>query len=698
MLLIIALCGLMDPIIPAQTVSPGAKQLVISDLGAPNVNLGGSWQFRLGDDPRWASPAYDDSGWGTITTDKGWDLQGYSAIGKFGWYRRHIQLADSAANSLPLAMAQLSVRGAYEVFWNGVRVGGCGEFSPHVSIPDCWKPMSLPGGGNSGGAVVAIRIFSLVNYGFLQPGAEGLQSPPQIGSQNAIEASTMQHLYLQQRSGRIAALVGVLYVVAALITWMVWLLQGGEKLYLWLAIFLSIEGFRLFISLWGTFGGLPWEWEQLLDAFFGYGCLSASLWMLLMRFFRLDESRYWRRLTAWMIVLCLTLHLASPLPDFFMSAWTGLTALLFRLCWICSTCITLYSLVLIAAVFRRKLDAARWCVAISATVATLWPVINNLFRLLRHWEIVRFMGRSVLTLWGGNVSLLMITNLFLLFSLIYAATEALTSARRQRLKTELEKTIIETDLSLAAQVQAYLTPTKSGNVKGASIWSTSTPARHVSGDLHDLFYFDEHHVGLLCADVSGKGISSALVMAHLQGLTHAHLTVRRDSDGRVSPAQLASYINGGIFGHSELSRYATFFYAEVDIRKRRLVYVNAGHCRPLLVHDGEVSQLTKGDLPVGLFAETNYTEHTVALPEGSKLIIFTDGVTEALNEAGEQYGDERLLAAASIASTLPNARDVGRFLQKEVSFWSKGVHFDDATFVILSLESFGTSLHPIGTL
>jgi serine phosphatase RsbU (regulator of sigma subunit) len=247
---------------------------------------------------------------------------------------------------------------------------------------------------------------------------------------------------------------------------------------------------------------------------------------------------------------------------------------------------------------------------------------------------------------------------------------------------EKEQTILEADLRLASEVQTYLTPTKPGAFTGGTVWSTSTPARHVSGDLHDLFYLDGHRIGLLCADISGKGISSALVMAHLQGVIHAHLST---PCRRVSPAELARIVNRYLFGRSELSRYATLLYAEVDLLTRKLRYVNAGHCPPLLLHAGQETLLTEGDLPVGMFADAEYADHEIVMPEDSKLIIYTDGVTEALNEAGEQYGYERLRAAASRASTLPNAVDIGRFLEEEVSTWSQGANFDDATFVILSL-------------
>ena len=256
------------------------------------------------------------------------------------------------------------------------------------------------------------------------------------------------------------------------------------------------------------------------------------------------------------------------------------------------------------------------------------------------------------------------------------------SSFREKKKAEA---ILETDLRLASEVQAYLTPTKRGALAGATVWSTSTPARHVSGDLHDLFHFDEHHIGLLCADISGKGISSALVMAHLQGLVHAHLSVSNRRGMRVSPAELASLVNRDLLDRFELSRYATFLYAEVDLRTRMLRFVNAGHCYPLILHDDGINALTEGSLPVGLFADAEYLDYEVVMPENSTLIIHTDGVTDAVNEAGVQYGDKRLRAAAKVAATLANAADVGQFLQKEINVWSEGKNFDDATFVILSL-------------
>ena len=143
------------------------------------------------------------------------------------------------------------------------------------------------------------------------------------------------------------------------------------------------------------------------------------------------------------------------------------------------------------------------------------------------------------------------------------------------------------------------------------------------------------------ADVSGKGIAAALVMSVVQ----ASLRVI-SSHRNLSLSQLAEQMNGFLYQSTGANKYATFFYAQIDDRGRRLGYVNAGHNPPYLVRSAngtaEIIELGVGGTVLGLFPETEFQESNIELRTGDLLVAFTDGVTEALNSAGEEFGEGRL--------------------------------------------------------
>lgn len=210
----------------------------------------------------------------------------------------------------------------------------------------------------------------------------------------------------------------------------------------------------------------------------------------------------------------------------------------------------------------------------------------------------------------------------------------------------------------------------------------------MGGDLYDFVSLTDYEIGLLCADISGKGISAALMMAHLQALLHGRLQPCGDVRRRAAPPAVVSALNGDCWTRFAGHRYATLFYGEFDVRTNRLRYVNAGHCAPIYLSEtGERIKLTAGDLPVGLFSEVDYQELQVVLPKGSALIVYTDGVTEALNLHGEDFGEQRLMRACRALPTGAKADTICELLSSEVLEWSAGVEqHDDTTILVLKAD------------
>jgi sigma-B regulation protein RsbU (phosphoserine phosphatase) len=211
---------------------------------------------------------------------------------------------------------------------------------------------------------------------------------------------------------------------------------------------------------------------------------------------------------------------------------------------------------------------------------------------------------------------------------------------------------IEHELELARQVQRSLFPSPLPRIRGARLAAVNQPARIVSGDLYDAMVIDPERVAILCADVSGKGFSAALMAAELQAYVRATLRaacVFADTSLGPLPVQVVALVNHELSRHYGSGRYATMVFAEYDSDNRELRYVNAGQNPPLLImHESRSAVLLDvGGPPVGLFEDAAYDVGTVTIPEGGTVLIYTDGVVEARNRRDEEFGLDRLIDLCS---------------------------------------------------
>jgi serine phosphatase RsbU (regulator of sigma subunit) len=270
--------------------------------------------------------------------------------------------------------------------------------------------------------------------------------------------------------------------------------------------------------------------------------------------------------------------------------------------------------------------------------------------------------------------------------LLVASFNAMTSDLESLREQEKQHIVIERDIALAQEAQQYLYPRAAPVLSGAKVWGMTSPARIVSGDLYDFFRFSSNAVGLLCADVSGKGMSAALMMAHLQAVAHGRMLTQPGA--RPSPSDFAATLNRDIVGRFGDNRYVTMFYGEYDSDSGLLRYINAGHSRPLFISaDGEVTTLPDGDLPIGLFPEVAYEELQISLLSSYAIVVYSDGLVDALNSRGEEFGEERLLDYCKSLPKGATAREICVSLSQRVSEWSAGVEqFDDITILALTAD------------
>lgn len=254
-------------------------------------------------------------------------------------------------------------------------------------------------------------------------------------------------------------------------------------------------------------------------------------------------------------------------------------------------------------------------------------------------------------------------------------------------KEEATKLRLESELQVARIVQEHLFPREVPVLRGATIAGQTLEARAIGGDLYDFFDLGRQRIGLLCADVSGKGIPAALMMANLQAIARGHLGDRRVGPS-APPAQFVQLLNQQLAGRFGDNRYATLFWAEYSADTAVLTYVNAGQPAPILIRStGEIERLDSDGFPIGMFVNARYTATELQMDPGSRLLIFSDGLTDAQNAAEEEFGEHLIECCKSIPAGI-DAKAVAEHVMRAAAEWSAGTEqFDDTTVVVVDVAS-----------
>ena len=261
------------------------------------------------------------------------------------------------------------------------------------------------------------------------------------------------------------------------------------------------------------------------------------------------------------------------------------------------------------------------------------------------------------------------------FNEMTASVSELITEQRQRQR-------LENELSIAREVQEQLFPRTLPQLPGLQLAAICRPARTVSGDYYDFIRLGPSRLGIALADISGKGISAALLMASLQ----ASLRTNAMLDGHDGTAGLVERLNTQLFKNTSDDRYATFFYAVYDSEAKSLIYTNAGHLAPFFVHAGKVERLDEGGTVVGLFEEVPYTQGTLRVEPGSLLVAFSDGLTEPENVYGEEYGMERLKEEILRQTNVAPHRVAENLIAAAEQWAGSAEQADDITVVVARMD------------
>jgi phosphoserine phosphatase RsbU/P len=242
----------------------------------------------------------------------------------------------------------------------------------------------------------------------------------------------------------------------------------------------------------------------------------------------------------------------------------------------------------------------------------------------------------------------------------------------------IEKKRLQGQLEVARQVQLALLPPEDPALSGYDVSAYNFPTEEVSGDYYDWVRIYDDQIGIVIADVSGKGVPAAILMAFLRASLRAASHI-----GYATHISMAK-VNYLLWESIERNQFVTAIYGILDASNRTLSYSNAGHNPPLLIRaDGETRFIDCGEQPLGMFRETRYHENHLRLDPGDVLVLYTDGATEANSPTGEEFGKDRLVEAVKKSIDRP-AHEMIASIQMAILEWTASVGAsDDVTFFII---------------
>ncbi len=615
--------------------------LVLDGLGKGTEDLNGLWQFHEGDDPRWALPSFDDSGWESIRVDAPMGAQGHPSYAGFAWYRRHVNILPARGTAGQYQVLIPHAEDAYEVYWNAKLVGRYGQLPPQQ--PSWYYSVfarSFPLSGDSSG-VLAIRVWKAPLDIFSSAEAGGLYDPPVIGDpdtislyQRALTWNDVQQDLFDYSLLLLRAFIAILCVI-------LWSRNRREQLFLWVGVF-TVTPVALGIL------------QNLFFVPFSYGlarCINqplyvlsnVSLWFLLVWLLQLNENArvvWWTRTLAW---LTLAVGTTDGLLAYFWGSATlwmqwsdGVLAAFILLA-------ELFPFVLIAIGLRHKLDVSRWAVALAAFVSQLLHTIADTSALgqrFTHWTLYSdLIDNHHFQIQGVVFGPEKVTSIGLFAAIIYAVY-------RYILEQQARRTALEQEMQSAREIQQVLIPETLPSLAGYAVTSAYTPAQEVGGDFFQILANPDGSTIVALGDVSGKGLKAAMNVAMIVGV------MRAQAASTSSPAAILNALNRCLTGRMQ-GGFATGIVFRLDL-DGTVTFANAGHLPPFL--NGREFSL-EPSLPLGLVTQATYSEVSVRLDPGDQLSFYTDGLLEARNAIGELYGFERLHALFATRPTAQQASE-----------------------------------------
>ncbi len=628
--------------------SPAQAQptiLEVHDLGKGTSLLDGPWQFHMGDDPAWAtSQAIDNTGangWQQISVNAPWGAQGHPSYTGYGWYRKHLSFAPAPGGAQDFYLLIGRVDDVYQVYWNGSLVGQNGKMPPRPLY--YYYANETPQIVNLGPArdgVLAVRVWKAPLASFDSETIGGFYSAPVAGSEADINDLKAKLDYDWLRSHQYDFALRSLYALVMFMSLMAWFRDRSRHVLLAMAIFAGsptiavfLVGLHLPISFNLAIGLL----QPVL------GMQDIGLWFLLIYLLDLDRQRNLVALAMELTIINITvtsLDGALTLFDWSNPRFTLVAQWADGILTAVNTMTQMLPFLLLAYAFRKRLDPARWAVAITAFLSEMIFAIriaSEQGARFTHWTLSEKIQQPLFTFVGNPFTVQQIAQTLLLVAIIYAVFRTMQDTMHRHGSLEQE-------LKSARELQHVLIPKKLPELQGFAVTSAYRPAQEVGGDFFQIIPLEGAHAGstiIVLGDVSGKGLKAAMAVSFIVGAvgTLAKFTS--------SPGKLLGELNQRLFGRLD-GGFTTCIALRIDTDGHCAI-ASAGHPAPFL-NRNELEM--EGSLPLGLIPGVVYAETRLDLREGDHIAMYTDGLLEARNAKGELFSFERVSA---LFSTRPGA-------------------------------------------
>ncbi|MGC2162355.1 MAG: SpoIIE family protein phosphatase [Silvibacterium sp.] len=633
------------------------------DLGNSAVTLPGPWKFAPGDSPMvngsllWAQPGFDDANWapmhvaakagsidpayGTPGFVPGWTKQGFPDLYGYAWYRLRLHVNDGG-QPLWLKMPN-DVDDAYQVYANGHYVGEFGEFTLRGVTAYSARTFSfqLPPPGPDGDILLALRFYMNSSTSFQSTDAGGMHGPPTLGLASTVrllqaaEDDANLHFYLG------TLLQAILFLLVAPLSLWAWFKNRRDRTYLWLFFALTYPIVSITNMAFSDLSSVI----PLGPGYVWIGCflepLILPVWaMFWWHWFGLQEKR-WIPRAAWLLTGARVLSLLGlRLPvdgiDLLPHAWLhwfNAASAVFL------AALGVLLLVILIEGFRRDRTAA----LVAAVPILLIELASFAPYLLGSFGI-----STQFYPFGIGISTAAIASILML---VVIGVLVMRRFLRSQVKQELARQTIAQDLEQAQQLQQRVLVPETLHSTFFSVETAYHPAQTVGGDFFQTLAKPDGSLLVVIGDVSGKGVSAAMLVAVLVG------TIRTRADESFEPASMLATLNHRLVGRSG-GHFATCLAAELS-PDGTMRLANAGHLPPYL--NGKEMEL-EGSLPLGVSGEEGYSVQTFTLQPGDRLTFMTDGVVEATNPAHELFGFDRTreISGQSAAAIAGQAQRFGQ--------------------------------------
>jgi hypothetical protein len=610
----------------------------------PIVSLAGRWRFHPGDDARWSDPAFDDSSWPLLFSNRPWSEQGYPAMSGFAWYRFSV-LIPAAHPALSLDLAPITT--SWQAFVDGKLVASIGHMPPNIFPTANWNHQIVPLIGSESGVhsaprrlQVAIRVWHSPIWASYIGGGPA-SGEHLVGESALISAERLHHfdhrrlLFVDRFSYAIvASIVGI--TIFGL-----FMFRPQEREYLWFAIVLMAKALDSALTVIFQVYAIPSV--PIFDIFDGLlvACAQVALLLFLTRVLKLRRG----------FLLNTVFVLALVSPVFNVLYWPGLLsapvgALVQVFCLLPSS---VWMLLILSSGAMRRDPNARLLLLPVALVQGLW-VADNVIIALNQFGLpieARLIETPfVIAPFTMHPSLL--AELLFLLAMLAFLIRRFTIARRREERWEGA-------LEAARQVQNLLLPEAIPRIEGFAIDCIYRPADAVGGDFFQILPTGDGDLLIVVGDVAGKGLPAAMMVSMIVG------AIRTEAAHTTDPAQLASALNDRMTGRnaSEFgSGFTTCLCAHLSA-SGRLVLANAGHIPP---YRNGLELPMPGALPLGMLGGITYDLVMAQLQPGDRLTFVSDGVIEAQNKSGELLGFDRT-QKMSTRSAIEIAETANRFGQ-----------------------------------